>query len=225
MKSAVLTLLTIIILAGVTYGLLTKSQIKNMNSTKNVSVSNLPMVGVDGTYNILTTKSSVRWTGGKKFIINYFDHGIISLKSAKAIFSESNLTGGEIVFDMKSISTVSTGINGGMDNLSKHLMSADFFDVEKYPESKYVITSVTKDDEGVLFLQGDLTIKEKTAPLSIPVSLSLEKDGTVKISGQASVDRSIWEVKYGSEKFFKGLGDKVINDIFTLDFDLIAQKQ
>jgi polyisoprenoid-binding protein YceI len=104
-------------------------------------------------------------------------------------------------------------------------MSADFFDVEKYPESKYVITSVTKDDEGVLFLQGDLTIKEKTAPLSIPVSLSLEKDGTVKISGQASVDRSIWEVKYGSEKFFKGLGDKVINDIFTLDFDLIAQKQ
>jgi hypothetical protein len=37
------------------------------------------------------------------------------------------------------------------------------------------------------------------------------------------IDRTEWDIKYGSGKFFKDLGDKVINDNFQISFDLKAK--
>lgn len=47
-----------------------------------------------------------------------------------------------------------------------HLKSDDFFAAEKYPELKFVSTSVNKKDDG-LVLKGDLTIRDVTKPIEL----------------------------------------------------------
>ena len=52
--------------------------------------------------------------------------------------------------------------------------------------------------------------------------MNIEK-GVVKASGTAKVDRTKWDIRYGSGKFFEGLGDKMIYDEFDISFDIVAK--
>jgi hypothetical protein len=44
----------------------------------------------------------------------------------------------------------------------------------------------------------------------------------VKANAKFDIDRTLWNIRYGSGKFFKGLGDKMINDNITLNINLQA---
>ncbi|MDF0706087.1 MAG: YceI family protein [Bacteroidota bacterium] len=50
-----------------------------------------------------------------------------------------------------------------------HLQSADFFEVENYPEMKFSSTSITKESEDEFKLTGDLTIKGTTKTITLDV--------------------------------------------------------
>src|SRR5580693_2825912 len=50
------------------------------------------------------------------------------------------------------------------ENLQAHLGAPDFFDTERYPELRFVSTSIRRDGEE-LVLDGDLTIKGQTHPV------------------------------------------------------------
>lgn len=50
-----------------------------------------------------------------------------------------------------------------------HLRSADFFDVEKYPELRFVSTKAERTDDGWK-LVGNLTIKDRTRPVTLTVT-------------------------------------------------------
>ncbi len=176
---------------------------------------------VEGTFVVDGDTSSAKWTGSKKIIKNYYDSGTIVIKSGSASFDQGIVTKGEVVFDMKSITATSTGKGDGQDKLTSHLQSDDFFAVTTHPEAKYVVTSSEKTSSGIL-LKGNLTLKGKTAPLDIPAVVTMD-NGNVVIIGTAEVNRSTWDVKYGSETFFDNLGDNVINDMFTLEFKVVAR--
>ncbi|WP_281226004.1 YceI family protein [Flavobacterium aquiphilum] len=93
--------------------------------------------------------------------------------------------------DVNSIDTN----NGDRDN---HLRSADFFDVEKFTTLSFVSTSVKKIDEGTFQINGDLTIKDVTAPVTLNAEYSgLMKDpwGNTKIG--LSVDGKINRKDFG----------------------------
>ena len=49
------------------------------------------------------------------------------------------------------------------------------------------------------------------------------ESGNAMIAGIADVNRATWNVRFGSESFFDNLGDNVINDIFTLEFEVVAR--
>ncbi len=66
--------------------------------------------------------------------------------------------------------------------------------------------------------KGKLTIKGITNPLSFTVT----KNGNT-YTASIAVDRSKFDVRYGSGSFFENLGDKVIADIFTLDVVLVVE--
>lgn len=176
---------------------------------------------VAGTYQVVANETKVEWTGSKTLIKDYYDTGSIMIKSGNLTVAENKITTGEIVFDMASIAAITTGKGDGQDNLSKHLKSADFFDAVKYPEAKFVAKGMFYAVDKWM-LNGDLTIKATTSPISIPVTLAME-GGNLVLSGEAKVDRTIWDVRYGSGKFFKELGDRVINDIFTLKFKVVGK--
>lgn len=176
----------------------------------------------DGTKEIDASASSAKWTGSKKLIKDYYDNGTIAIKSGNAVFADGILTGGEVVFDMTTITAVSTGKGDGEDKLSGHLKSADFFDVATYPEAKFVITDAARESSGTYIVTGDMTVKGKTAPVTFPIDVK-ETSGRAEISGMATIDRTVYDVRFGSEKFFQDLGDAVINDEFTLEFRAVTK--
>ncbi len=167
-------------------------------------------------FNVDTDLSSVKWEGSK--VVKGLHTGTISVKSGSLTFKDGELLTGDLVIDMTSLSN--TDLKGAMkEKLEKHLKSDDFFGVEKFPESRFELSSVSSLGNSGFTASGKLTIKSNTHPLKFDFNIG--KDGNNQIlTGKINIDRSIYDVKYGSGKFFDNLGDKAISDIFTLDFVL-----
>ena len=118
----------------------------------------------------------------------------------------------------------------GGDKLKAHLLSEDFFNVAKYPEVKFELTDIPA--EGIRLseaqeLKGNLTLKDVTKNITIPVeSVSVDDaTGAYTIKSKTfTINRTDWNVKYGSKSFFTGLGDKFINDEIELSFVLKTKK-
>ncbi len=175
----------------------------------------------DGKYNISPSDITITWTGRKVILKNWVDKGNISLKEGSFIIKNGDITSNKFVFDMTSIKALSTGAGGGQDKLSKHLMSADFFDVAKFATSTFVVNEIiASTTENNYILKGDLTIKDSTNEISIPVTMDRSKKDMITAKGSVDIDRTLWNVKYGSNKFFDKLGDNVIDDKFNISFDI-----
>ena len=90
-----------------------------------------------------------------------------------------------------------------------------FFGVENHPNSTLVFTNVEASGKNSYEVQGDLTIKGITKPVTFDVSIYGSK-----ATATLKVDRAQYNVKYGSGSFFDDLGDKTIYDEFDLVVDL-----
>src|SRR5690606_35721546 len=110
------------------------------------------------------------------------------------------------------------------DKLVNHLKSDDFFGVEKYPTAKFEITKVVSQGNDQYLVTGNLTIKATTKEIEFPATIKAEGEA-LTASAQITVDRSEYDIRYGSSSFFDNLGDKVIYDDFNLDVTLVAQNE
>lgn len=175
---------------------------------------------VDGTYTLDTEKSKVGWTGSKTLIKNYTDHGTLSFTSGSTVVANGHVTSGDFVIDMNSFavsSTSNTKATGEM--LAGHLKSADFFDVATYPTATVKVKNVVNNT-----VTADVTIKGITKTISFPATIS--QDGTALVgSATLTLDRTNWDIRYGSTKFFGDLGNSVIDDKVLLDLTLYATKK
>lgn len=158
-------------------------------------------------------RSTVKWTGSK---IGGSHHGEIKIKSGNFDFNNGDITGGNVVMDMKSITNTDLKDQESNQKLVGHLKSDDFFAVDKYPTSSFKVTKATKFTDGKATVTGVLTIKGKSETVSADVTRKGETYTT-----QLKVDRSKYDVRYGSKSFFDNLGNNVIDDIFILDIQLV----
>ncbi len=99
--------------------------------------------------------------------------------------------------------------------LDGHLNSDDFFSTANNPTSSLVFTNVESSGKNSYKVTGDLTIKGITKPVTFDVSIYGSK-----ATATLKVDRTNYDVKYGSGSFFDNLGDKTIYDEFDLVVDL-----
>ncbi|MEQ8471612.1 MAG: YceI family protein [Marinoscillum sp.] len=173
--------------------------------------------GTKTTYTVDTDASSVAWVGKK---VTGQHNGVVDLKTGSFEFSEGKLVGGSFVVDMTSIEVqdLSGEYKGKLEG---HLKSDDFFGAEKYPSSNFVITKVKSNGAGKYDITGDLTIKEKTEKITFPAQL-VEANGKVTGVASLTIDRSKYDVKYGSGSFFDDLGDKTIYDDFELTVNIVG---
>lgn len=178
-----------------------------------------PCVFAD-TYRVDTNASKAEWLGKK---VTGQHHGAIKIESAQIQFEGEDWTGGEAVMDMNSL-TVEDITNPVFNKkLTDHLHSADFFDTESYPTAALKITGVENLGGGEYEAQGDFTIKGTTQSIRFPVTLSLE-NGVVSAHAAIRIDRTLFDIRYGSGKFFQGLGDKMIDDFFGLNVEVTAHE-
>ena len=117
------------------------------------------------------------------------------------------------------ISTDLTGNSKG--KLEGHLKSDDFFGVATYPTSTFVITKAVPQGPGKYKIIGNITIKGTTQEIQFPATVEA-KDGKVTAKADITIDRSKFDIRYGSGSFFDNLGDKTIYDNFDLSVSLIA---
>ena len=171
-------------------------------------------------YSVDSSASTIVWTGYK---VTGKHTGTAKVQSGNLTYDNGILTGGSFVIDMASINC--TDLEGEWaGKLIGHLKSEDFFGVEKYPTAKFVITRViAQDTKGNYKILGNLTIKETTKEVKF-LSNATETNGVVNAAGKITIDRSEYNVKYGSGSFFDGLGDKTIYDDFDLQVTLVAKK-
>lgn len=161
-----------------------------------------------------TEKSQIEWIGKK---IGGQHEGTIQLKSGYFDLTDDKIVSGNFVVDMTTITCTDFTDEGYNQKLIGHLKSDDFFGVEQYPTATFVVTTSTRFSNGKATVSGNITIKGKTENISFVV----ERKGK-EYSSRIDIDRSKFDVRYGSNSFFDNLGNKAIDDIFILDITLVV---
>ncbi len=143
--------------------------------------------------------------------------GTIKLKSGWINWDNNRITSGEFTIDMTTIKD-----DGASTKLESHLKSDDFFGVEKFPETRIVIKGSDPFEKGTAIVRGDLTIKGITHPIEFKAANQKKEDGTW-FYASIIVDRTKYNVRYGSGSFFDNLGDRTIFDEFVLKVTLLVR--
>lgn len=142
------------------------------------------------TYNVQTDKSRVDWIGAKK---NDFHTGYFPIKSGTVQVNAGKLIGGEFVIDLANLKvTDRAGVK-----LEDHLKSSDFFDIAKFGEAKYTINTVNYASESLATVNGMLSLKGLSFPISFQVHIrNADEKG---FFGEAffSFDRTLFGIIYG----------------------------
>jgi len=163
-------------------------------------------------FDIKPSDAILKWTAYK---IGGSHNGEIKVKSGTLELSSGEIVKGNIVIDMQTITC--DDIENGTYNkkLIAHLTSDDFFGVEKFPKASFAISKASKFKNGKAYVEGNLTIKGKTESVSFEVT----KQNNVYTT-QLKVDRTKFDIRYGSNSFFDNLGDKAIENIFIIDIQV-----
>ncbi len=154
------------------------------------------------------TKSSITWLAKKA---TGQHEGTVNLKEGALTFKGKNVVGGNFTVDMTSLVTTDLKAGQGKEKLEGHLKSEDFFGAEKFPTSTLVFKTVAAKSAGVYTVTADLTIKGITNPVTFDLATTANS-----ATANVKINRTKYDIKYGSGSFFDNLGDKVIYD----DFDL-----
>lgn len=184
---------------------------KNLKSIALALVALVTLSTTAQTKKVDAAKSTINWVGKK---VTGSHEGTINLKDGALVFKGKKLVGGNFTVDMTSINT--TDLDGkGKANLDGHLKSDDFFGTENFPTANLVFKKMIDKGNGVYGVSADLTIKGKTNDIGFEITVAANS-----ATADLKIDRTKYDIKYGSGSFFSDLGDKTINDEFELKVKL-----
>ncbi len=163
------------------------------------------------------SKSKIEWKARK---IAGRHNGYISISSGIVETDGKSVTGGQFVIDTKSMTDVDVRVKLANRWLMKHLKN-NFFEVNKYPESRFIITSVMPNRENYTIV-GKLTIKDSTQEIRFPAIITTTPT-TVNAEATLKLDRRKFGIDYGSG-LIKRMANKAIYHEFELKIKLVASK-
>ncbi len=153
------------------------------------------------------SKSSINWLAKK---VTGQHNGTVNLKEGVLIFKGKKLVGGSFTADMTSLTDIDlTG--EWLGKLNGHLKSEAFFNTAKFTTATLIFKTVTAKGTDAYTVTGDLTIKEITKPVTFELATTATT-ATTKLM----IDRTKYDIKYGSKSFFESIGDKAIDNEFEL---------
>jgi len=176
------------------------------------------------TYKVQPQLSTLGWEGKA---VTHGHNGTAQISNGELMVNGNQLVGGTVTVDMTTVKTTDIKDADSNTKFMGHINSDDFFSTSKFPTATFKITKVAylkgaAADANNANITGDLTIKGKTNSITFPAKVGV-KNGVAAASGTATVDRTKYDIKYGSKSFFEGIGDKAIYDDFTLSFNVIAK--
>jgi polyisoprenoid-binding protein YceI len=179
----------------------------------------------DATYNVQPQLSALGWQAQA---ITHGHNGSLQIAGGTLLVRGSQIVGGTVTVDMKSVKALDIKDEAENAKFINHMHSDDFFSTAKFSTASFKITKVTliagtAADANNATITGELTIKGITHPLAFPAKVGV-KNGVAAAAGTATVDRTKYNVRFGSKSFFEGIGDQAIYDEFILAFNIIAKQ-
>jgi polyisoprenoid-binding protein YceI len=172
----------------------------------------------NSTYTVDTKTTTATWLGKK---VTGEHSGGISLSKGTILSDGKSITGGSLEFDMNSITCTDLKDPEWAGKLVGHLKADDFFGTEKNPTAKFEITKATLKEGNNYDVTGKLTIKGITNEITFPAMIKMDAKTLVTVA-KITVNRTKFDIKYGSASFFEGIGDKAISDDFELNVNVVA---
>ncbi|MCK0130649.1 YceI family protein [Flavobacteriaceae bacterium F08102] len=194
---------------------------KDQNKTEAGAAKNAAEISNEAVqYTVDTDNSTLAWEGFKP---TGKHNGTIQLSEGTIGLEDGKLAAGNFVIDMNSIKNLDIENEGDNAKLVGHLKSGDFFDVENHKFSVFTITGVEERD-GKTIVKGNLTIKNIKKNIEFPATITVNGDEVNLNSEVFTIDRTEWDIKYKSGKFFDDLKDKFINDEIEFQVNIKARK-
>jgi polyisoprenoid-binding protein YceI len=169
---------------------------------------------IAGFSKLSNTLSTMQWTGYAE-VGDYSLTGSVNLKNGIYKLKNDSLKELELTIDMPSI-------NSDNKDLKTHLCNADFFNVSVFPTSRFVLNQTLDLKVGKGIANGMLTIKDVTKPIAVPFTCTMQA-GKPVFEGKLIIDRTTFNIKYGSKSFFDNLGDQAIKNTFDIVFKVKAE--
>ena len=175
-----------------------------------------------GVYSVVIDRTELSWIG--KEISTKIHTGTLNLSDGTIQIIDENTINGNITIDMSSINV--TDLQGrAKEMLEGHLRSADFFEVENYPNATLNFKSKSYNKlKNLIDFEGQLTIKDISNPIFFSATL-IESSPYLKAKSILSFDRSKYNVRFRSGSFFENLGDKLILDDIDVNIVLVTEKK
>lgn len=197
-----------------------REAVKEENNTDKTASAVSPADIGDGNYIIDTNESEVTWKGS--MLIGTNSHtGYVYISKGILMVNNGRLTAGNLEVDMNTIEDES---HRSDNSLIDHLKDPDFFDVKKFPLSTFSITRVTSINGEDKQVTGNLTIKSITQPVSFPAKMEVT-DAMVKANGKLVIDRTKWDIRYKSGKFYDLLADQTMSDSIEFHINIVAKNK
>jgi polyisoprenoid-binding protein YceI len=170
------------------------------------------------TFKVDASKSTFKWTGKK---VTGSHWGYIKFSEGSVMLDKGALVGGAFTVDMNSLDCQDLKPGQGAEKLVGHLKADDFFGTDKFPSASLKIKSTSPKGNNIYDVKADLTIKGITNEISFPATVSVA-GGALTATANFNVDRTKFDIKYGSGSFFENLGDKAISNEFQVEINLAA---
>jgi polyisoprenoid-binding protein YceI len=170
------------------------------------------------TYNIDAATSTVKWEGAK---VTGKHSGTFGVKGGSLNVKNNELVGGTLELDMTKIVVTDLAPGKGKEKLEGHLSAADFFDVAKYPTSKFEITGAKKVEGGAaneFEVSGNLTLREATKNVTFKATIDVTDAEVKATAAQFVINRQDWGIAY------PGMKDDLIKNEVGIAFELVARK-
>ncbi|MDX9789715.1 MAG: YceI family protein [Candidatus Kapaibacterium sp.] len=172
------------------------------------------------TFSVDVNSSKLKWTGEK---VTGKHFGTVKIKDGTMTKSGNNFSG-YFTIDMTTIKVDDIKDEKTNAKLLGHLKSDDFFSVAKFNNAVFKLKGIKeytpkKSEKGNHWVSGELTIKGITHDIGFPAVLSFDSNG-FKAEADFTIDRSKWDVRYGSGSFFDNLGDATIYDDIKFELTL-----
>jgi polyisoprenoid-binding protein YceI len=164
--------------------------------------------------------SSIGWKGAR---LAYFHYGSVAMKEGMIAVDNAKPVAGKFVMDLSTISSEDQKDPGDKAKLEGHLKSADFFDVEKYPEATFEISKIEPVVDNNYMISGNLSMKGVSKEITFPGKITIS-DAGVEAEAEFSVDRTEWGVNFDSGNVFKDVvADKIISDNISFRVKIAAK--
>ncbi|MEE4112056.1 MAG: YceI family protein [Desulfobacteraceae bacterium] len=179
----------------------------------------------DGIYRVDTDQSRVEWAGHNP---NTKHDGTVRIKKGDIVVKNGKPVG-TFEIDMNAIENKSLAGDELQPVLISHLKSDDFFFTRRFPTATFTIQSGTPKKEPYVSapnvdIQGELTLRGVKAGVSFPATVYQAPDGTITAKARLDLDRTHWNIIYGSTRFFEHLGMHLVFDIIHVDVKIVAPK-